>query len=58
MSLIVDMVVQCTNAECSEFEVNKNVSLLPLAENVYAQPRISCVCGYEVWIVGPQGGDQ
>lgn len=54
MSLIVDMVLQCTNSDCPEFEINKNVSLLPLAEKVYAEPRISCTCGYEMWLVGPQ----
>lgn len=57
MSLIVDMVLMCTNSECAEFEVSKNASLQALAPNVYAQPRLSCICGYELWVVGPQGGE-
>lgn len=54
MSLIVDMVLQCTNSECPEFEISKNASLQQLTTNVYAQPRIVCTCGYEMWLVGPQ----
>lgn len=54
MNLVVDMVLQCTNADCPQFGIIKNVSLLPIGDGVYAQPRIVCTCSYEMWFIGPQ----